>query len=403
MSLYETVKELFLPDISKWESHLITIAVTVILVTILTYIILQKQNALQIQVYQATEKSLSISKHLALIVETSDDAIFSTDMEGKIISWNHGAENIFGISAQNIINQPLESLLPPEIPNRIPYLISQISLGRTIHHTEGVFIKKDASRIHLSFVASPIPKSYEKTGGISIIARDISEQIAREEMLKMINLKQHLLSSITRHDLNNSLQVLAGYCSILEDAISDPELHNIVSIIQNQSKVMNNQILFMKDYEYLGIKTPIWQSADKVFSTATIPFQNKQIIFQIPLENLEIYADPLIEKAIYNLCDNSIRYGEKLTYIRTIFAPEGDGCRWIIEDDGIGVQEDIKEKIFQKGFGHTNGLGLFFIREILSITNIKIRETGIPARGARFELIIPAGFWRYNHCDNVVR
>ena len=394
MAVYETVKELFLPGISKWESHLITIAVTVFLVTILTSYILQKQNILLVQVNETKRDAESAIMHLASIVESSDDAIISMDSVGNIISWNPGAERIFKISATGILNHPLSDLIPSEIPDRTNELIQQVVHGNTVRHDEGVFLRSDGSRIHLSVTVTPIPDNPKYPQSISFIARDISDQVSREEKLKMFNLKLQLLTAISRHDINNNLQVLMGYCSLLEERVSDPELSRIISIIQEQSENISNQVLFMKAYENLGTTPPVWQRADEVFLRAITPFKKEREVFQVCLDNLEVYADPLIEKVIYNLCDNALKYAKKLTVIRTLFTQEGDVCKWIIEDDGVGVPSDLKDIIFQKGFGQGSGLGLFLTREILSITNIKIQETGIPSEGARFELIIPAGGWR---------
>lgn len=394
MTIYESVKDIIFPQITKWQSHLITIAVSVILVTFLTYILLQKQNTLQRQIFLTRQNAESALKHLASIVESSDDAIVSMTQDGKIISWNPGAERMFGVSADEMIHQTYDLLLPANMPSRIPDLIKQAGLRRSTRHADGVFIKKDGTHIHLSLTITPIFNTQEYSGMISLIARDISEQMKREEMLKMLNLKQQLLSSVTRHDINNRLHILLGYCSLLEEKISDPEISRLISVIEEQSNRINQQVLFMKEYESLGIKTPAWDRADEIFSRATTSFSKDPIVFEISLDHLEIYADPLIEKAIYNICENAIRYGKKITSIHTSFSYDEDICTWIIEDDGIGVKEEFKEKIFERGFGQNTGLGLFLVREILAITNIQITETGNAGRGARFEMIIPSGSWR---------
>ncbi|WP_319578332.1 ATP-binding protein [uncultured Methanospirillum sp.] len=185
--------------------------------------------------------------------------------------------------------------------------------------------------------------------------------------------------------------------SLLVEQITDPELLKIVQTILKQSLIINSHIEFMKDYESLGIQAPSWQNAYDLFEKASAPFFTGSVRFENNLENLEIYADPLIEKVMYNLCDNAMKYGVNLTYIHSYYQPDGETCLIIVEDDGIGIQKELKAKIFEKGFGKTSGLGLFFIKEILSITNIAIRETGIQDNGARFELIVPAGNWRVRY------
>jgi signal transduction histidine kinase len=108
----------------------------------------------------------------------------------------------------------------------------------------------------------------------------------------------------------------------------------------------------------------------------------------------EIFADPLVVKVFYNLMDNAVRYGGKITFIRFSAEKAGDEHIIVCEDDGEGIVAAEKEKIFERGFGKNTGLGLALSREILSITGITIKETGEPGKGARFEMTVPKGAWR---------
>ena len=112
------------------------------------------------------------------------------------------------------------------------------------------------------------------------------------------------------------------------------------------------------------------------------------------LGGLEIYADPMISRVFYNLIDNAIRHGGHVTRIAFSCHPEGDSMIVVCEDDGVGIAPGDKDQIFAKGFGRDSGLGLFLIHEILAITGITIRETGIPGRGARFEMTVGHGKFR---------
>ena len=108
----------------------------------------------------------------------------------------------------------------------------------------------------------------------------------------------------------------------------------------------------------------------------------------------EVFADPLVVRVFYNLMDNAVRYGGKITSIRFSALESGEAHLIVCEDDGDGIVAAEKEKIFGRGFGKNTGLGLALSREILDITGITIRETGEPGKGARFELTVPKGAWR---------
>jgi len=108
-----------------------------------------------------------------------------------------------------------------------------------------------------------------------------------------------------------------------------------------------------------------------------------------------MFADPLVVKVFYNLMDNAVSHGGTITCIR--FSPRRHGDDYVIvcEDDGVGVPAEEKEKIFERGFGKHTGLGLALSREILSITGITITENGRPGKGARFEITVPKGSYRF--------
>jgi signal transduction histidine kinase len=108
----------------------------------------------------------------------------------------------------------------------------------------------------------------------------------------------------------------------------------------------------------------------------------------------EVIADALIDKVCYNLIDNAVRHGGKVTTIRFSVQGSGDDHRIICEDNGNGVPADEKKRIFEKESGKDTELGLFLAREILSITGITIAETGEPGKGARFEMTVPEDAYR---------
>ncbi|OGR36602.1 MAG: hypothetical protein A2051_02610 [Desulfovibrionales bacterium GWA2_65_9] len=130
---------------------------------------------------------------LAAIVESSDDAILSTTMDGFISSWNHGAERIYGYAAQEALGQPASMLCPPERSGEIPELLARIAAGENVRNLETVRLRKDGTRIHVSVTLSPIRSRDCSLAGISAIVRDISERKLTETALR--ESRQRLLFS----------------------------------------------------------------------------------------------------------------------------------------------------------------------------------------------------------------
>jgi signal transduction histidine kinase len=102
----------------------------------------------------------------------------------------------------------------------------------------------------------------------------------------------------------------------------------------------------------------------------------------------------MIERVFFNLVDNARQHGGHVTEIAVGCEHASDRLVIIVEDNGVGILPEDKERIFEKGYGKNTGFGLFLAREILSITNITIRETGLCGAGARFEITVPREMWR---------
>lgn len=235
-----------------------------------------------------------------------------------------------------------------------------------------------------------------KQANIDLSAEN-EERMRVERALAEANRKLQLMASITRHDLLNQLTAMREY---LELAIARREKDPLIAWtnVAGAAAVVNqtiNTVEFTGEYQKIGIKSPLWKNAKQLVDAAGKNADLGAILLEnlIP-PSLEIFADPLIEKVFYNLIDNAVRYG-KTTFIRFRFEGSADnGGTVICDDDGIGIESGEKEKIFAYEYGMNTGLGLFLAREILTITGITIRETGIPGRGARFEMTFPKGTTR---------
>lgn len=121
---------------------------------------------------------------LASIVESSDDAIIGKTLDGIILSWNPGAQRIYGYSADEVIGKPISILVPPDRPDELPQLLERISQGQRIDHFETVRMRKDGKRIDVSLTISPIKDTTGKIIGASTIARDITERKRIEKELR---------------------------------------------------------------------------------------------------------------------------------------------------------------------------------------------------------------------------
>jgi PAS domain S-box-containing protein len=246
-------------------------------------------------------------------------------------------------------------------------------------------------------VAERIQDENGRTIKVSGALQDVTEQKAVENALVAINKKLNLLSSITRHDILNQLTAIEGYLELIVElneisagTKSLEYLNNVISYVD----IVEKQILFTGDYSNLGASSPRWQNVGIIIREISKINSFEKLKTVNDVENLEIFADPLFEKVIYNLFDNAVKYGEKITTISFSYEVKPDHTILICQDDGVGVHPDVKEKIFKRQYYQNTGFGLFLSGEILSITDISIKETGIYGEGARFEIFIPDSNFR---------
>ena len=339
---------------------------------------------------EALRESESFNRGL---VENLPEYVIVYGPAGKILYVNPATERGLGYNAVELTGTSVLLYVAPEYRNIVTAKMATRREGSNPPAYEADIVAQDGLR--RSVIAKGTPIQYHDSPAILLLLIDITERKLAENALALANKKLTLLSSITRHDINNQLTVLMGYLSILKNKQPDPALNEYFVKVGTAAQRISSMIQFTGEYEKIGVSTPVWQDTRTLVDTAVKQAPLGQIIIKNDLPaGMEVFADPLIVKVFYNLMDNAVRYGGKITTIR-FSAEEYDGDQIIVcEDDGEGVPAEEKEKIFERGFGKNNGMGLFLAREILDITGITITETGEPGMGARFEMMVPKGAWR---------
>ncbi|MDD1685304.1 MAG: ATP-binding protein [Methanoregula sp.] len=241
-----------------------------------------------------------------------------------------------------------------------------------------------------------MPGNYKfNESAVLTIARDITNRKMAEKALMQANKKLNLLNSVTFNDIQNALFIIKGYISLQKGLSHDATMNGYLEKEDQILKRFSLSLNFAKNYQDLGIKPPRWQNVHQTFVMAISRLDFFRIHRKITLDNLEIYADPLLEQVFFILADNINTHGKNATQLTIRYEETPDHLLLIFEDDGAGIPESIKEKIFRRSIGSQNSIDLFFAREILDITGITIRETGTYGNGARFEITVPRGSFRF--------
>jgi len=220
---------------------------------------------------------------------------------------------------------------------------------------------------------------------------DVSDRKSIEDTLQAVNGKLLLLSRVTRHDFSNQLSALRGFLDLSRAHVGDSErLDEYLSRMDSIAGTLKEQLRFTRDYGEVGMMSPKWLNLGEIFGSVAAQLPLDEVAITLPEKNTEIYVDPLFSKVCYNLIEDSLRYGGRQLSLISVATEPGDLGLWIIyRDNGVGIPDADKERIFEMGFGKNTGFGLFLSREILALNGITIRETGTPGEGARFEIFVP--------------
>jgi signal transduction histidine kinase len=242
---------------------------------------------------------------------------------------------------------------------------------------------------------------YEGEMAILGIMTDISERKKAEETLNRTmnellraNEKLGVVGSLTRHDVRNKLSVISGNIFLLKKKHSDCEdIMFRLSAMEQAYKSIGKIFDFAKMYEQMGVEEQSFIAVEKTIDEAVALFSgslNVQVINEC--RGLTVLADSFLRQLYYNLIDNSIKHGKKVTKIRMRYErADQDKLNLIYEDDGVGISFQNKPLLFKEGFstGDSSGYGLYLIRKMMEVYGWVIQENGEPGIGVKFVITIP--------------
>ena len=320
------------------------------------------------------------SRQLAAIVESSDDAIVSKDINGIIKSWNRGAEQLFGYQAKEIIGQPITILVPPEQINEELDILQRIRRGEHVQHYETIRRRKDGSLLEISLTISPIKQNNGKVIGASKIGRDITRQKQAERELERAH-KEALAASRAKDDflaaLSHELRTpLNPVLLLASDSAENPQLPaeiraqfatirnnveleaRLIDDLLDITRITHNKLLLNMDW------TEVHAVLKEAIATVRFELDEKQIsLTQRLAEDQSVMKGDAVrlQQIFWNVLKNAIKFNTQGGEIRvetSIIAKSGKITIKVI-DSGIGMTpEEITHifNAFSQG-GHLAGEG----------------------------------------------
>ena len=328
------------------------------------------------------------------------EMVFEIDTRGNIVFANLRAFEITGYSKEDFKEGfNAMRLVAPEDLERAKENMQNMFTKEIRHSDEYLWIRKDGSRFPVSLSSSPIFKD-DKIVGARAIMIDITERKKGEEQLKedrhqieLMNEKLRVIGSLTRHDVGNKLMAAKSNVYLLKKRLGDnAELDKYFDGIASAFAVSDRIFEFSRLYEQIGAENPSKENVFECFHKAAALVQNLNSVKVLnECQGLIVVADLLLKKLFYNFIDNSIKHGEKVTQIRLYYTKEVDGVKLFYEDNGVGIPEANKLRLFEVGFttGKGSGLGLALIKRMIDVYGWNIVEEGEPGKGAKFVISIP--------------
>jgi PAS domain S-box-containing protein len=352
-----------------------------------------------------------VRARLAAVVESSEDAIVSKTLDGRITSWNAGAEKIFGYTAAEAVGQPITLIVPPERHDEEREILARLSHGQRIEHYETVRVAKDGRRIDISVTISPVRDGAGRIVGASKVGRDITERKRAEAALREADRRKTEFLAVLAHELRNPLAPLRNGLEILQmpDADRDTvertydvmnrQLGHLVRLVDDLldlSRINNGKIELRK--ERIELAGAVQDAVEA--SRPLVESSGHELTVTFPTEPLWVDGDRTrLTQVFANLLNNSARYTERGGRITLRAERRGGEAVVTVADTGIGIPADMLPRIFdmftqadrpQERSKGGLGIGLSLVRGLVEMHKGSIEaKSGGTGKGSEFVVRLP--------------
>jgi len=371
------------------------------------------------------KRAEEVTARMAAIVESSDDAIISKDLNGIITSWNKGAEKIFGYTAAEVIGKPATILIPLDRMDEEPGILERIRKGELIDHYETVRRRKDGSEIDISLTVSPVRNKTGIVIGASKIARDITErkraEVEREELLQKesaaraeaeaTNRSKDEFLAMVSHELRAPMNAINGWVTLLREGGLDPdEVDKALAIIQRNTQAQTQLIDDLLDnarivsgklrleLSPLNINSVLADAMDVVRSAAEAKGVELRASYG---SNSGVVAGDAtrLRQIVWNLLSNGIKFTPDGGRVELRTERSKGHIRVIVSDTGEGIRPEFLPYVFDR-FRQADsstskqrgglGLGLALVKHLTELHGGKVQvESGGAGRGSTFTVTLP--------------
>jgi PAS domain S-box-containing protein len=355
--------------------------------------------------------ALDATAQLAAIVESSDDAIISKDLNGIIRSWNRGAERLFGYPADDAIGRPFTMIIPSDRLSEAPGVLARIGQGEHIGPHDTVRCHRDGSRLDISSTLSPIRDANNKILGASTIARDISQRKRAEEALREADRRKSEFLAMLAHELRNPLAPIGNALQVLRVAEGDKEVAR--SALQMIERQLGQLVRLVNDlFDMTGISLGKVALHSRPIELAVVVNQTVEaarpqyedaghdLVITLPADPVMLNGDPIrLAQVVGNLLDNARKFSERGGRVELTAEREGPQVVIRVRDHGIGIAADQLDRVFEM-FTQADtslergqaglGIGLTLVKNLVEMHGGTVEAHSAGARqGSEFVVRLP--------------
>jgi PAS domain S-box-containing protein len=353
---------------------------------------------------------------LALIVDSSQDAIIGKNLDGIVTHWNKGAEHIYGYTAQEMIGRSITLLAPKDRTDEIPNILKKIRAGERVEYFESVRVTKDGRTLDVSIAVSPIHDAEGKVVGASTIARNITSQKKIEDQLRQSQKMEAVgrLAGGVAHDFNNLLGIVTACSELLRDRVSGDSLEYIDNIGEaaKRGAALTRQLLAFSRRQPVKMQVLDLNERLKDVSKLLRPLMGDDVEIALAPRSATaiVEADAgQLDQIVINLAVNArdaMPRGGRLIIETSVFEFDESFARehsivagryvmLAISDNGIGMDEATRSRIFEpffttKEIGKGSGLGLATVYGIVTQSGGHVWVYSEVGHGTTFKIYLPS-------------
>ncbi len=353
----------------------------------------------------------------AAIVDSSDDAIISKNLNGIVMSWNKSARRIFGYEAEEMIGEPILKLLPLDRQEEETRILERLRRGERVDHYETVRVRKDGRYIDVSLTISPIKNDEGVVVGASKIARDITDQKravrqlaeANEQLRRANRMKVEFISTLS-HELRTPLTAILGWIQILREKPSASELEQGLEVLERNVRIQSQLIddlldmsrieagKLILDIQRLDLPAVVSAAMDAVRPSAEVKGIRLTCAFS-SVEGVVMGDRNRIQQIVWNLLTNAIKFTPKQGRVHVTIERINSHVEIAVTDSGIGIPDEFLENIFER-FSQVDssttrrhgglGLGLSIVKHLVELHGgaVRARSEGVD-KGSTFIVTLP--------------